>query len=178
MRAFVETDLNTLISEVLVDLEEEVRTKNAQISIDKFPLLSVNPGLMKPLFQNLLSNALKYSKKDTSPIITITNEINTLVNGRQSKEKERYCRILIQDNGIGFDQKYAEEIFGMFKRLHHNTEFQGTGIGLALCKKIVEQHKGYISARSKVNEGSTFIISLPMQQKEEAVPVDSATQTH
>jgi signal transduction histidine kinase len=177
--AFIETNLNTLIDEVLVDLEEEVRTKNASIAIDKFPPLSVNPGLMKPLFQNLISNALKYSKKDTIPEIKITSEINTLVNGRQTKDqKERYCRILIQDNGIGFDQKYAEEIFGMFKRLHHNTEFQGTGIGLALCKKIVEQHKGYISARSKVNEGSTFIISLPMQHKEDVVPVDTEQPTH
>jgi signal transduction histidine kinase len=177
--AFIDTNLNTLIDEVLVDLEEEIRTKNAAITIEKFPLLSVNPGLMKPLFQNLISNALKYSKKDAIPEIKITSEINTLINGRQAKDqKERYCRILIQDNGIGFDQKYAEEIFGMFKRLHHNTEFQGTGIGLALCKKIVEQHKGYISARSKVNEGSTFIISLPMQHKEDPVPVDTEQSTH
>jgi light-regulated signal transduction histidine kinase (bacteriophytochrome) len=85
---------------------------------------------------------------------------------------------LIQDNGIGFDQKYAEEIFGMFKRLHHNSEFQGTGIGLALCKKIVEQHRGYISARSKINEGSTFIISLPMQPQAQEDIVSIEQQQH
>jgi light-regulated signal transduction histidine kinase (bacteriophytochrome) len=88
-----------------------------------------------------------------------------MLNGKSKDVNTRYCRILVQDNGIGFDQKYAEEIFGMFKRLHHNTEFEGTGIGLALCKKIVEQHKGFISARSKINEGSTFIISLPLRME-------------
>jgi signal transduction histidine kinase len=170
---FVESNVNMLIEEILIDLDEEIKSKQAKISIDKLPLLHVNPGLIKPLFQNLISNALKYCKKEVCPEIKITHELNTFVNGRQTKDlKDRYCKIMIQDNGIGFDQKYAEEIFGMFKRLHHNTEFQGTGIGLALCKKIVEQHKGYISARSKVNEGSTFIISLPVQQKEETIPAN------
>jgi signal transduction histidine kinase len=167
--AFVETNMNTLIEEILVDIDEEVKSKNAKITIEPLPVLSVNPGLIKPLFQNLISNSLKYSRKDVQPIIKITQETNALLNGSNGTAKDKYCKILIHDNGIGFDQKYAEEIFGMFKRLHHNSEFQGTGIGLALCKKIVEQHKGYISARSKINEGSTFIISLPLQQKEESV---------
>ena len=78
----------------------------------------------------------------------------------RNKQKQ-YCRIFIEDNGIGFDQIYAEQIFGMFKRLHRHAEFEGTGIGLALCKKIVEEHEGYITALSKVDEGSTFIVSLP-----------------
>jgi light-regulated signal transduction histidine kinase (bacteriophytochrome) len=76
--------------------------------------------------------------------------------------EKKYGRIFVEDNGIGFDQKYAEDIFGMFKRLHHESEFSGTGIGLALCKKIVEQHHGVISAQSIVNEGSKFIVSLPL----------------
>jgi signal transduction histidine kinase len=171
--AFVDTNLNILVDEILVDLDEEIRSKSAKITVDKLPIVSVNPGLIKPLFQNLIGNALKYSKKDVVPDIKIAHEPILQINGK-AKEKDRYCKIMIQDNGIGFDQKYAEEIFGMFKRLHHNTEFQGTGIGLALCKKIVEQHKGFISARSKINEGSTFIISLPIhQQKEEEVPLNS-----
>lgn len=168
--AFVETDINALLTEVLTELDEEIKTKGAVVSSDDMPALTVNPGLMKPLFQNLIGNALKYSKKDVKPIIKISHEVN-IINGRGKDSKEQYCKITIQDNGIGFDQKYAEEIFGMFKRLHHNSEFQGTGIGLALCKKIVEQHRGYISARSKVNEGSTFIISLPLHPKQESVPV-------
>jgi light-regulated signal transduction histidine kinase (bacteriophytochrome) len=162
--AFVESDLNILISEILSEMEEDLREKKAKVLVDKLPILYVNPSLMKPLFHNLIGNALKYRKKDIEPIIRVTSDITTPVNGKFSKDSaNRYCRIFIEDNGIGFDQKYAEEIFGMFKRLHHNTEFEGTGIGLALCKKIVEQHKGYISARSKINEGSTFIISIPMQ---------------
>lgn len=126
----------------------------------------VNPGLIRPLFHNLISNALKYSKKTTEPVITIHSEISPALNRTGSAEAySKYCRIFIEDNGIGFDQKYSEQIFGMFKRLHLNTEFEGTGIGLALCKKIVEKHNGYISARSKINEGSTFIISLPLEKE-------------
>jgi signal transduction histidine kinase len=168
--SFVNCDMNVLMDEVLVDLDEEIKSKGGKVTIDKLPTLSVNPSLIKPLFHNLIGNALKYSKKDTSPLVKITSEISAQLNGKTSNGvSPKYCRIFIQDNGIGFDQKYAEEIFGMFKRLHHNSEFQGTGIGLALCKKIVEQHKGYISARSKINEGSTFIISLPVQHQQETV---------
>lgn len=168
--SFVNCDMNTLLGEVLIDLDEELKAKNGKILIDKLPVLSVNPSLIKPLFHNLIGNALKYSKKDTNPIVKITSETSAQLNAKANQgTSPKYCRIFIQDNGIGFDQKYAEEIFGMFKRLHHNSEFQGTGIGLALCKKIVEQHKGFISARSKINEGSTFIISLPVQHETESV---------
>lgn len=164
--SFVDCDMNALIDEVLTDLDEEVKSKNAKVILEKLPPLTVNPSLMKPLFHNLIGNALKYSKKDTPPVVKISSEVSTQLNGKGTVQTVKYCRIYIQDNGIGFDQKYAEEIFGMFKRLHHNSEFQGTGIGLALCKKIVEQHRGYISARSKVNEGSTFIVSLPLEHKQ------------
>ena len=163
---FVNCNMNALLEEVLQDLEEEVKEKNGKILVDKLPDLSVNPSLIKPLFHNLIGNALKYSKKNESPVVKITFEISAQLNeGTSERLNTQYCRIFIQDNGIGFDQKYAEEIFGMFKRLHHHSEFQGTGIGLALCKKIVEQHKGYISARSKINEGSVFIVSLPVHQE-------------
>src|SRR5688500_3177089 len=173
--SFVDADMNGLIDEVLVDLDEEIKTKNGKVIVEKLPTLSVNPSLIKPLFHNLIGNALKYSKKDTNPVVKITSEVSSQLNGKMSNGiSPKYCRIYIQDNGIGFDQKYAEEIFGMFKRLHHNSEFQGTGIGLALCKKIVEQHNGYISARSKVNEGSTFIISLPLQHFTESVTTSTS----
>ncbi|HEU5145539.1 MAG TPA: response regulator [Chryseosolibacter sp.] len=168
--AFVDADMNALLGEVLVDLDEEIKSKSGKVIVENLPTLTVNPSLMKPLFHNLIGNALKYSKKDTAPVVKITSEISTQLNGKTAQVvSPKYCRIYIQDNGIGFDQKYAEEIFGMFKRLHHNSEFQGTGIGLALCKKIVEQHKGYISARSKINEGSTFIVSLPVQHAQQSV---------
>lgn len=169
---FVRSNMNVLIREVLLELDDLVVAKQAHVDVEELPELQVNPGLIKPLFQNLLSNALKYSKKQEPPRIRIKAEISPA----QPEVKNRapvmkYCRIYIEDNGIGFDQKYAEEIFGMFKRLHRSSEFEGTGIGLALCKKIVEQHNGYIYARSKVNEGSTFVISLPVQFETEAVRV-------
>ncbi len=163
---FVQSDLNNLIGEVLGDMEDEIKEKNAKISIEQLPSMYVNPGLIRPLFHNLISNALKYSKKNVEPIINIHSEESPALNGNGALEiYSKYCRIFIADNGIGFDQKYSEQIFGMFKRLHLNTEFEGTGIGLALCKKIVEKHHGYISARSKINEGATFIISLPLENE-------------
>jgi light-regulated signal transduction histidine kinase (bacteriophytochrome) len=155
---FVISDLNVILQELVRDIDEEINSKKAKILIEKLPSLPVNPRLMHMLFHNLIGNALKYSKKDTHPEIKIFAENNLPISSRD----KRFCRIYIEDNGIGFDQKYAEDIFGMFKRLHHDSEFTGTGIGLALCKKIVEQHNGYISAQSQVNEGSKFIVSLPI----------------
>ncbi len=115
---------------------------------------------MKPLFQNLISNSLKYSKSDTTPEISISASIEPI---KKDGISTRYCRIYIRDNGIGFDQSYADQVFTMFKRLHASTEYQGTGIGLTICKKIVEQHQGTISVSSVVNEGTTFIINLPAE---------------
>ena len=171
---FVKTSLNAVVDDVLNELDVMVREKNAKIIVDKLPSLHVNPGLIRPLFYNLISNALKYSKKNISPVVNIQSESQQ--NSQDVQPEQKYCRIYIQDNGIGFDQKYSEEIFGMFKRLHLNTEYEGTGIGLALCKKIVEEHNGYISAKSKVNEGSTFIISLPVRQSEPQVKGEEVQQ--
>lgn len=167
--AFVNTDLNFLLKEVLEEMRETLYNKNAIVESGKLPSLNVNPVLIRPLFYNLISNAVKYSKKDTPPKIKIYSEISPSVNGNiiGSNNRGAYCRIYVEDNGIGFEQKYAEQIFHMFKRLHLNTEFEGTGIGLALCKKIVEKHNGFISARSKVAEGSTFIISLPLPKEDD-----------
>ena len=162
---FVETNLNDILGEVLLEMENVIKEKNAIINAEPLPSLSANPVLMRPLFHNLISNAIKYAKKDVQPVVKIYSEFSAGQNGADVSEgKSKYCRIYVEDNGIGFDQKYSEQIFGMFKRLHLHTEFEGTGIGLALCKKIVEEHNGFITARSKVNEGSIFIISLPVQQ--------------
>jgi len=174
---FVETNLNEILSEVLSEMENVIKEKNAIINAEPLSNLYVNPVLMRPLFHNLISNAIKYSKKDVQPLVKIYSEFSAGQNGPDAEIKNKYCRIYVEDNGIGFDQKYSEQIFGMFKRLHLHSEFEGTGIGLALCKKIVEEHNGFITARSKVNEGSTFIISLPVQQPEMQQPVP-APQIH
>ena len=158
--SLVNTDLNIVVEEVLADIESSVREK-AKINVKQLPSLLVNPGLMNPLFSNLIGNALKYHKKGIDPVINIYAQHDAALRPNGAK----FCRIYVEDNGIGFDQKYGEQIFDMFVRLHGNNEYQGTGIGLALCKKIVEHHQGYISALSKENEGSTFIISLPVHLK-------------
>jgi signal transduction histidine kinase len=153
--SFVSEDLTGIVSELVNDMADEVKEKRAKITISQLPELSVSPGLMRTLFQNLINNAMKYKREGIDPCITIRSDGN---NG-----SGKFSRIFIEDNGMGFDQKYAEEIFGMFRRLHSKDKFAGTGIGLALCKKIVEQHNGYISAQSKPDEGTTIIISLPQQ---------------
>ena len=165
--SFVNTDLNLVLKEVLADMQTTVTDKNASIVIESLPPLMVNPGLMRPLFSNLVGNALKYSRKEVSPVIKIYSEISTdgIEGNGQASAQNKYCRIYVEDNGIGFDQKYAEQIFDMFTRLHLAGEFEGTGIGLALCKRIADLHNGFISARSKLSQGSTFIISLPFAQQ-------------
>lgn len=160
---FVDTDLNILVEEVLSDMETMIHEKKAKINIRSLPSLEVNPGLMRPLFFNLIGNALKYSQREIDPVVEIYGEPDTNDDDLNAVvKKKRYCRIYVKDNGIGFDQKYAEKIFEMFVRLHGKSEYEGTGIGLALCKQIVEKHQGFISALSAEKQGSTFIISLPM----------------
>lgn len=160
---FVRSDLNQLMQEVLTDLDSTVQEKKAMIVIEPLPVIDVNPGLIRPLFFNLIGNALKYCKKDVLPVITIRN-----IRQMSEQVKPEYCRISIEDNGIGFDQVYAEQVFDMFRRLHVNKDYEGTGIGLALCKKIVEKHHGFISAESQPNVGSVFTVTLPIEQK--AIP--------
>ena len=168
-QSFEEVDLNGVVEEALSEMEPVIREKNALVELDRLPVLPASTVLMGPLFSNLISNALKYSKKGENPRVRIRYEegpIQTMGNGKESEV--RYGRIYIEDNGIGFDQKYAEQIFDMFRRLHSNAEYEGTGIGLALCKKIVEMHHGFISALGRPGEGAIFIVSLPLSipQKE------------
>lgn len=160
---FGQVSLNSLFEELRNDMKEIVEEKHVEIFIVKLPKVRCNQRLMMLLFHNLLSNALKYSKKDMAPLIRVTAEISNTKPGKMSTPSEKHCRIFIEDSGIGFDQRYVDHIFGMFKRLHHHTEYEGTGIGLTLCKKIAEVHNGTITARSKLGKGSTFIVSLPVE---------------
>ncbi len=157
-KSFVKTDMNELLKDVIALADELITEKSAVVNIAPLPALEVNVSLMQPLFYNLVNNALKYAKRDVPPVIDIyTDQVN-------AGKEEGYCRILVRDNGIGFNQQYAEQIFSMFTRLHDNSEYSGTGIGLALCKKIVEDHGGTISAQSEPDKGSVFVISLPVSQ--------------
>src|SRR5438552_3617246 len=158
---YAKANLNEIISEILGDLEFRIKESGAKITVGELPELYVNPGQMSQVFQNLISNALKFSRKGVPPEISITSEIGNRADAGGANGKQ-YCNIYIRDNGIGFDETYMEQIFTLFKRLGDSSKYEGTGIGLAICKKIIEQHKGFISARSTPGEGSTFIISLPL----------------
>lgn len=147
---FVSISLNPLLQDVIADLEVEIEKSSALISLDTLPEIWGVPSQIRQLFQNLLSNALKFRKKDEPPVIRIYSE-----------PWNNSSRIIVQDNGIGFDPRYTEEIFMVFKRLHSYHEFEGTGVGLSICKKIIDKHNGSIRAESKIGEGSKFIIEFP-----------------
>jgi len=159
------TDINIILDELMADLEILIAEKNATIHIDRFPEMEVIPGQIRQLFQNILSNALKFSKKDTAPIvnISVSRTAEQELEGNND-ENGNFCRISISDNGIGFNEIYKEKIFTMFQRLHSKEAFEGTGIGLAIVKKIVEKHNGIITVSSREGEGTTFILVLPIRQ--------------
>jgi PAS domain S-box-containing protein len=157
-------DLNEVVSHVLVDLELLIAQKQASVTIDKLPQINAVPIQMQQLFYNLINNALKFSRKQEPPRITITcrqlmeEELMRFPNLRQFKT---YYEIVVKDNGIGFDQIHAEKIFTIFQRLHPRNQYEGTGIGLSLVKKIVTNHKGEVYALSEPGKGTEFHIILP-----------------
>ena len=159
-------DLGLTIESILNDLEMKIQDVDAQITMTPMPTLNALPTQMQQLFQNLISNALKFVKPNTKPVISIEayeadlQEISLL--GVPFKNN-KYCKIVISDNGIGFDTEYAEKIFLIFQRLHGRSEFEGTGLGLAICKKIVDNHHGYIVAKSDKDQGATFTVYLPYE---------------
>ncbi|WP_442796186.1 PAS domain-containing protein [Pelobium manganitolerans] len=163
---FVEVDLHEELQKIIEDLEYAIEKKNATIDLMVNHKINAVPGQIRQLFLNLLSNAIKFTKEGVQPVVEIKSEIlkgSELYNPDLEANKD-YCRISIKDNGIGFDQQYADKIFELFQRLHTRNEYQGTGIGLAVCKKIVDKHNGHIAVNSALNHGTTFIIILPLQQ--------------
>jgi len=162
---FKETSLTHLVKEAINELEIEIENTHATIRFDRLPVMRVIPSLMQQLFYNLINNALKFRKKTVAPEIHISAEKITAAEiavRPQSSNGSYYYRITVNDNGIGFDNKYANEIFMLFKRLHSQHEFEGTGVGLSICKKIVEKHNGSLTAISELQKGSSFIITLPV----------------
>ena len=159
---FEMSDLNDLISDVISDLEIEIKKTNATIKMEHLPSLVVIPTQMRQLFQNLISNSIKFASPGIYPTIQIWSEcVDSGDLPGSPQGVSRTHKIMIRDNGIGFDQKFAEDIFVVFKRLHSYHQIEGTGIGLSICKKIVELHQGEIRAESTPGKGSLFVISLP-----------------
>jgi len=162
--SFQAVSLSALVAEVQGDLETAIRDRNAQIQIDSLPVIQGNTLQLRQLFQNLLSNALKFTPPDRSPIVrvntrTIPADQLPIPNVGKSIH---YLEVSVVDNGIGFDDKYVDRIFNLFQRLHGRTEYAGTGIGLAICKKVVDNHGGYLTARSQPGKGATFLMYLPL----------------
>jgi two-component system, chemotaxis family, CheB/CheR fusion protein len=166
---FVKTDLHAVLKHIVDDLEITIREKGTQIIVERLPIIEAVTGQMHQLFQNLISNALKFNESK-NPIVKITDYEITRQDVIEYKLEDRadYVGIRVEDNGIGFDSRYKDKIFGIFQRLHNN-QYQGTGIGLAICKKIVDNHHGFIRAESEEGKGARFIIILPKNQIVEPV---------
>lgn len=162
-KVFEETDLNQLLENAKSDSQQTIDEKKAIIQNEKLPKIMVIPFQIQQLFANLIGNSLKYSKENVAPKIKISCKrvIAAEEEAIPKNTKEKFYKITFKDNGIGFEQEYSEKIFVLFNRLHNKNEYAGTGIGLAICKKIVENHKGFIIAEAKPNAGATFTVYLP-----------------
>jgi len=155
---FVAVDLAVVTKEVLGDLEVRIEKSGARIEVQTLPPIEADPMQMRQLMLNLISNALKFQPAGGIPVVKISSRIITTVSG------EKLCEISVEDNGIGFDEKYLDKIFAVFQRLHGRSEYEGTGVGLAVCRRIVDRHHGSIIARSQPGKGAIFIITLPVTQ--------------
>jgi PAS domain S-box-containing protein len=162
---FLAVNLETVTREVLSDLEISIEIAGAKIEMDNLPEVDADPMQMRQLIQNLIGNAIKFRRKDIAPIIKISAQsVESNSNGNGNGSNGNLCQLTVEDNGIGFDEKYLDRIFTVFQRLHGRTEYEGSGVGLAVCRKIAERHHGSITAQSSVDKGTTFIVTLPFKQ--------------
>jgi light-regulated signal transduction histidine kinase (bacteriophytochrome) len=161
---FEEVDLAEVAAGVLSDLEARIAELDATVDVGQLPVVHADPMQMRQLLQNLISNALKFHRDGVVPVVRVRAEAIPAVEARFAAEagaSERYM-LTVEDNGIGFDEQYAERIFGPFERLHGRAAYEGTGIGLSIARKIVWRHGGHISATSVPGEGATFTITIPL----------------
>jgi PAS domain S-box-containing protein len=165
---FVPVDLAQVAREVVSDLEVRIEQASGQVQVGELPGIDADPTQIRQLLQNLIGNALKFHRPGVPPVVQVQAQ---LLDGRERHRANgvsctRWCEITIQDNGIGFDEKYLDRIFQVFQRLHGRSEYEGTGVGLAICRKIAERHGGEITATSIPGQGATFIVTLPVRQFE------------
>lgn len=151
--SFKMTDLNRIVKEVVSDLEVTIEQSEAEIKVSLLPIIEADPAQMRQLFQNLISNALKFHKESQPPKIVISAVV-----------ENDFCELRVIDNGIGFDEKYLDRIFTIFQRLHGRTEYEGTGVGLAVVRRISDRHGGSVTATSSPGEGACFTVRLPVRQ--------------
>jgi PAS domain S-box-containing protein len=145
--------LDDVVRDAIADLEVTIQRARAKVSVGPMPTVTGDPSQLRQLFQNLIGNALKYRRTEAPPVIKV-----------HSEEGDGHCLIFVEDNGIGFDEKYLDKIFQPFQRLHGKNEYSGTGIGLAVCRKVAERHGGTVTAKSTPGKGSTFIVTLPVNR--------------
>ena len=164
---FAPVNLNKIAKEVVSDLEARIEDTGGKVIIGDLPTIEADELQMRQLLQNLIANALKFRRPEAAPVVTVTAESNGGAVGNNDGAPAAELRLQVKDNGIGFDEKYLDRIFTPFQRLHGRNEYEGTGIGLAVCRKIVERHGGELTAQSTPGEGSTFTATLPAKQSKE-----------
>lgn len=175
---FERVSLRQIVQRILDDQELRIKGLEVQVEVGDLPTIQAVASQMDHLFNNLISNALKFTRPGVIPLLRIQASI---VDGRDYKglhPDRSYVEITITDNGIGFEEKYLDHIFKVFQRLHGKTAFEGTGIGLAICKRVVMSHYGYITARSQPNEGTTFVVVLPENQLLQHYDRPTSAETH
>jgi PAS domain S-box-containing protein len=171
---FVAVNLSEVTREVLVDLEHRIEKTGAEVTVGKLPTVEADPTQMRQLMQNLIGNALKFQTPGATPAVRIEARLVLRdglrpegffpVSAGSAGPEDKFCVLTVQDNGIGFDEQYLEKIFVVFQRLHGRSEYEGTGVGLAVCRRITDRHGGVITARSQPGEGATFFVVLPVRQ--------------
>lgn len=161
---FVPVSLEKVTQEVLSDLEVHIQQVQGEVEVGSLPTIDADPLQMRQLIQNLISNSLKFHQPDVPARIEIQAHLLGANNTGGKSSGSTMCQISVKDNGIGFEEKYLDKIFTVFQRLHYRNEYEGTGVGLAICRKIAERHGGTITARSKLGQGATFIVTLPIHQ--------------
>ncbi len=157
---FVPVNLETVAADVVSDLEERVERMGGRVEVGPLPTLQADLSQMRQLLQNLIGNGLKFARPNEAPVVRVSSRLLPAANGEIP-----FCEISVADNGIGFEEVYLDRIFELFQRLHGRQEYEGTGMGLAICRKIVERHGGSITAHSALNEGANFIVTLPLRQE-------------
>ncbi|HEX4084276.1 MAG TPA: ATP-binding protein [Chthoniobacteraceae bacterium] len=163
---FEPVDLRKIAEDVVSDLEVRIEQTQANVEIGRLPVIDADPVQMRQLIQNLLSNALKFQRPEVTPEVIVSAKVLDNADSLPgAMPGEELCQIVIKDNGIGFDERYLDRIFQVFQRLHSRSEYEGTGIGLAVCRKIADRHGGAIYAKSAEGEGATFIVTLPVKQR-------------
>jgi signal transduction histidine kinase len=168
-RPFAPVDLGRIAREVMSDLQVAIEQADARIVLGDLPVIEADATQMRQLLQNLLSNALKFRREGRVPEVRLTARLFTPDRPEHRAAAPLLCEISVADNGIGFKQVYADRILGIFQRLHGRSEYPGTGIGLATCRKILERHGGTIVAFGRPGEGATFVCTLPAEQPDDAL---------